>query len=245
MQLNQHTLSAIVVAGGTGSRMQQALPKQFALLAGEPILVHTLRTLLSFKPAIQTLVLVMHPDYLDHWRALAPQYLSAGDMARIHLVAGGETRTQSVWHGLELVTQRHSPGGKTEHSLVAIQDGVRPLLTTHLLRACYDSAAKRGSGVAAVPVKSSLRRVTPQGSSAVDRSEYFAVQTPQTFRLAQVLDAYRKLHDDPAGYTDDASLVEAAGFAVHLCPGSYENLKITSPADLEVAEQILRKRAED
>lgn len=244
MQLNQHTLSAIVVAGGTGSRMGQPLPKQFALLAGEPVLVHTLRVFLYFKPSIQTLVLVMHPDYIAHWRQLAPHFLNDEEQARIHVVAGGDTRTESVWHGLQLVAQRHSPGDKTEQSLVAIQDGVRPLLTSDMLRLCYETAAKRGSGVAAVPVKSSLRRQTAQGSEAVDRSLYFAVQTPQTFRLAQVLDAYRQLRQSPEPFTDDASLVEAAGFAVHLCNGSYDNLKLTTPADLELAEQILRRRQE-
>lgn len=238
MQLNQHSLSAIVVAGGTGSRMGLEQPKQFALLGGKPILIHTLQRLLSFKPELHTLVLVIHSDWWDLWQKLAEEHLGA-QVQRILTVAGGDTRTQSVWNGLRAVAERMSPGAKTEASLVAIQDGVRPFLTHDLLRRTYELAATQGSGIAAVPVKSSLRQRMDSGSRTVDRSEYFAVQTPQTFRLGLILDAY-KTHRT-GQFTDDASVLEAAGQPVYLCEGDYDNIKITTPADMEVAQMLLRR----
>jgi len=235
-------LAALVVAGGVGSRMGLDRPKQFALLGGVPILVHTLRTLCSYAPGLDAIQLVMHPDWHSHTAHLLDTYLP-GEGARIQLSRGGATRTESVENGLHALADRlNDRGDDTAHCLVAIQDGVRPFLNHRLLADSYASAQQHGSGVCAVPVKSSLRLRTPGGSQAVDRSLYYAVQTPQTFRLDLIRKAYAQRNTAPTQpYTDDASVLEAHGTPVHLCAGDYDNLKITSPADIEVGEMILKR----
>lgn len=227
-------LFAVVVGGGSGTRFGADRPKQFVPLAGKPILVHTLERFLRYSDSLR-IVLVLPVAYISYWQAEQTQYLSPEDCKRITLAPGGNTRTGSVYNGLKALGQHI--GIPTENQLVAIQDAVRPFANPELLTDAFASAAEHGSGIAAVPSKSSLRRKTDTGSVAVDRSEYYAVQTPQVFQLPLLWDSYQRLAHK--SFTDDASLVEAAGHPVHLVMGSYDNLKITTPEDLALAELIL------
>lgn len=228
--------AAVIVAGGSGSRMQSELPKQFLPLAGRPVLVHTVQRFLQFDPVLPV-VLVLPADHLRFWERLSPVHIEPSQLARVTLTAGGASRTDSVQAGLQaLADQVDDPS----QYLVAIHDGVRPFATVDLLQRAYESAAEHGASVACVPVKQSLRHQPKLGESQpVDRSEYFVVQTPQTFRLDQILISYLDRPDLP--FTDDASLHQAAGHTVAICEGSYDNIKLTTPEDMFVGEGILKR----
>ncbi|RMG68337.1 MAG: 2-C-methyl-D-erythritol 4-phosphate cytidylyltransferase [Bacteroidetes bacterium] len=231
-------LAALIVAGGSGSRMGAGVPKQFLPLGGKPILVHTLRRFLAFDPGL-LIVLVLSEDSFNHWQHLGPRHLSEDDLGRISLCPGGESRTQSVFMGLQrLAAQVRDPAD----CLVAIHDGVRPFATEALIAGTYRQTTPDEGAVACVPVKASLRRQAPYGKSqAVDRSQYLEVQTPQTFVLSQILAAYRQRPHD--AFSDDASLFEAQGGRIRICEGSYDNIKITTPEDLFVGERILARQS--
>ena len=228
-------LVALVVAGGSGSRFGSAVPKQFLALAGVPVVVHTVRRFLDFAPHLRVVV-VLPQVHLATGDDLLRQHLGADQLGRVRCTVGGATRTASVTAGLQEASSWLS-ADELPRALVAVQDAVRPFANAPMLQASFASAAQHGSGVAAVPSKSSLRRRTATGSVAVDRSEYFAVQTPQTFRLPELLAAC--LAPPPGEFTDDASLMEAAGHNIHLVAGGYDNIKITTPEDLILAELLL------
>lgn len=212
-------LFAIIVAGGSGSRMQSAVPKQFLLLSGKPILQHTLELFLTLLPAPQ-LILVLPARDRPTWAALCQQH---DFYPAIRIVDGGTTRFQSVRNGLNTIT--------AAEGLVAVHDGVRPFVTPDIIRNSYETAGRTGSAVACVPVKDSVRVVEPDGrSQAVDRSQYRLVQTPQTFQLPLFRRAFAV--EEQSFFTDCASVVEYAGFPVTLIDGSYANIKITTPEDL-------------
>ncbi len=227
---------AVVVAGGSGTRMGADMPKQFLLLNEVPVLIHTVRQWLSL-PGMNRVVVVLPKDHHQTWRNMAADYGISEEKCPI--ATGGATRTQSVFAGIETVAQHSSDPANT---LVAIHDGVRPLFTHEMAEAAFALAAEKGGAVACVPVKASLRIMDAQGGTQpVDRSLYLEVQTPQTFRLDLLLTAFRtRPHDN---FSDDASLFQAAGNVVVPSPGAYSNLKITTPEDLEVAYRLLNKNS--
>ena len=225
----------LLVAGGTGTRMETDIPKQLILLRNRPVMFHTLDNFLSLSPDLAA-VLVLHSSILDQWDNLADQWLSAEERNRVFVCPGGAERTSSVSNGLEKIAEISEAGD----SLIAIHDAVRPFAFPEILSAAYEMAQDKGSAVACVKVKSSLREMTDSGSKAVDRSRFFHVQTPQIFRLGDLRKAYQERPHDK--FTDDASLMEAAGHSVSLCEGSYDNIKITTPEDLAVAEIILSRQ---
>ncbi|SOD98684.1 2-C-methyl-D-erythritol 4-phosphate cytidylyltransferase [Spirosoma fluviale] len=226
---------AIIVAGGSGSRMKSDIPKQFLLLNGKPILQHTIEQFLAVQlpplssqtghtPALQlqtvNIILVLPARDLPTWDKLCEEH---NFHPNIKTVIGGNSRFQSVRNGLQAID---APDG-----LVAVHDGVRPFVTPAIIQASFETAARVGSAVTCVPVKDSVRVIGADGSSqAVDRAQYRLVQTPQTFRL----DLFRKAFqsEEQAFFTDCASVVEFAGFPITLIDGSYENIKITTPDDL-------------
>lgn len=209
------------------------VPKQLLLLLGKPILVHTIERFLALGDDV-TVCLSLHPQLLAQWPSLQKQYFASLPLHRIVTCAGGATRTLSVLAGLNLL----GTIGGDKPALVAIHDAVRPVISSSLLEAAYQMAADKGNSVVCVPVKSSMRRITPEGSVAVDRNLYYHVQTPQVFMLDSLLTCFAsRKHDD---YTDDASLAEESGVNIHICEGSYDNIKITTPEDIAVAEQLLR-----
>ena len=210
---------AIIVAGGSGSRMKSAVPKQFLLLNGKPVLQHTIERFLAFSDAL-TLILVLPQRDMATWAALCDKH---SFYPAIQTVTGGQTRFQSVKNGLRAI--------KATDGLVAVHDGVRPFVSIEIIQAGFETAALTGSAVACVPAKDSVRLVDETGDSqAVDRARVRLIQTPQTFRLDWFRTAFAA--DEQSHFTDCASVLEHAGFAITLIEGSYENIKITTPDDL-------------
>lgn len=223
---------ALLVAGGTGTRMGADVPKQFLPLAGQPVLLHTLRRFAEATPDAR-LLLVLPADQHAYWQELLTAH---PDVPPHQVIAGGATRLASVKHGLAAVADA------PDEALVAVHDGVRPLVAAVVIREAYRMAAERGSAVAAVVLKDSLRRMTSAETSASeDRAAFRLVQTPQTFPLGTLRRAYAAIADDDPTLTDDASVVERLGRPITLIPGDYANLKITTPEDLVVAEALLRR----
>ena len=217
---------AIIVAGGKGTRMKSQTPKQFLELDGLPVLVHTIEAFYRYSEAIKV-ILVLPADDIITWESLCVAY---NYNRQVVLTIGGDTRFQSVKNGLEKIE------GNT--GLVAIHDGVRPLVSQDIVGASFRLAAVHGSAVAAVRLKESIRKTDQDTTIAVDRSDYRLIQTPQSFDLAVVKKAYQ-IKEEPS-LTDDASVVERSGHAISLFEGSYSNIKITTPEDMVVAEALLK-----
>jgi 2-C-methyl-D-erythritol 4-phosphate cytidylyltransferase len=219
---------ALIVAGGRGTRINSDVPKQFLEVNGLPVLMHTINAFLDYAPDIQ-IVVVLPEEEISRWKALCETYHFTAD---ITLQPGGQTRFQSVKRGLERISG---------DGLVAVHDGVRPLVRKELIAATFACAAANGTAVAAVRPKESLRQDTDDTTRAVDRTRYWMVQTPQTFRISLLREAYQ-LDEDPT-LTDDASVVERYGYAISLVEGQYDNIKITTEEDLVTAEALLRKKS--
>lgn len=218
---------AVIVAGGKGTRMGSALPKQFITIDGLPILMHTINAFHAYSPDLR-IILVLPQEDFQTWASLCKQFNFG---KAIELQAGGSTRFQSVKLGLSRISG---------DGIVAIHDGVRPLIAPTVIARSFQVAAKERSAVAAVNLKESIRIVEPGGTKALDRSLFRLIQTPQTFDVALIQAAYT-LTEDPR-LTDDASVAERAGHQVTLIEGAYENVKITTPEDLVFAEAFLRSQ---
>ena len=223
----QDSLYALVVAGGSGNRMQSSTPKQFILIGGKPVLLHTLEAFHHYDPSIQ-IILVLPTAEKGRWKELRQEYQCQVPHA---IVEGGESRFQSVKNGLALVPPE---------AVVAIHDGVRPFVNPEMLREGFATALEKGSAIATVPLKESIRELLPEGSKAKDRSQFLMVQTPQTFKAGIIKKAYRQAESPQ--FTDCASVAEADGNKVHMIAGSYQNIKITTPEDLLLAENILKRK---
>ena len=219
--------AVIIVAGGAGSRMQSNVPKQFLPLAGKPVLMHTLEAFHAFRRDLQ-IVLVLPAGQMNYWQELCKA--RPGFAVPHSLVAGGETRFHSVRCGLAAASGR----------LTAVHDGVRPLVSGDTLERCFRAAARWGAAVPVVEPVDSMRCLVEGGSRAVDRSAYRLVQTPQVFRTSLLKEAYLQAYT--SRFTDDASVVEAMGHTIHLVEGNRENLKLTTPFDMMVAEALLAER---
>ena len=214
---------AIIVAGGKGLRMGGDVPKQFQLVGGRPVLMHTLQQFRNAMADLQ-IILVLPREQQDYWRERCRQY----EFGVEHRVAdGGQTRFHSVKNGLALI-----PDG--EEAIVGVHDGVRPFASADLIRRCYAAAVEAEAVVPAVPVVESLRH---EERGAIDRKGYRLVQTPQTFSIPLLKAAYRQAYLET--FTDDASVVEAYGHRVAMIDGIRENIKLTTPFDMVVAEALL------
>lgn len=217
---------ALIVAGGSGSRMGSTLPKQFLNIHQLPILMHTLHKFHQADASIE-IILVIAEDAQPTWQALVQQH----DFQVPFLMAkGGQTRTESVKNGLAIIPEK-SP------SLVAIHDGVRPCISPHIILQSYEVAMQKGTAIAAVALKDSIRKQVAGQTQARNRADYFLVQTPQTFQTHLIREAYQKTAAE--NMTDDASVAENAGFDIHLIDGDYRNIKATTPEDLKVLEVFL------
>ncbi len=214
---------AIIVAGGKGLRMGGDLPKQFLPIGGKPVLMRTLEAFYAYSPAVR-IVLVLPRDQQAYWQALCRSH---GFTLPHEVAEGGETRFHSVQNGLRLV---EVPG------LVAVHDGVRPFVSQEVIARCFRLAAEKRAVVPAVAVVETLRHIEGQGSRTVNRDAYKLVQTPQVFDAALLKEAYTQPYT--TAFTDDASVVEAMGVPVYLTEGNRENIKITTPFDLKVAEAL-------
>ena len=220
---------AIIVAGGSGARMQSEMPKQFLPLDGKPILMRTVEAFLNYSQHI-SIILVLPSSEISRWKEICNDFQLS---ISISLAEGGESRTQSVKNGLAKID--------IDESLVAIHDGVRPLIHPELICNSFKLAQIHGCAIASTELKESLRKVDNDFTIATDRAKYRSIQTPQTFQTKLIKAAYKKF-DELSGFTDDASVAEKFGQKILLFEGSYENIKITTPEDLLFAEAILKSR---
>ncbi len=225
----------IIVAGGQGLRMGGDLPKQFIPIEGKPVLMHTIEAFHRWD-ASASLVLVLPDGQRGYWEMLCREI---GCRAPHRIAGGGETRFHSVLSGLRMVSEEirealHSG----EKVLIAVHDGVRPFVSQEVIAACFDEARVSGAAIPVVAMVDSLREKTENGSRPVDRSRYVAVQTPQVFDADLLMRAYAQ--DYTPQFTDDASVVEALGHPIHTVRGNRENIKLTTPFDLLIAQSLLR-----
>ena len=220
--------TAIIVAGGTGQRMGTTLPKQFLAIEGKSILLHTIG---QFATAFADInfIIVLPADYIQDGKALIT---SSGLSQSFQFVAGGDTRFQSVKNGLA----QADPA-----SVVFVHDAVRCLLTPDLIQRCYQQAVEKGSAIPAVSSTDTIRILEGNQHHVVDRANVMMIQTPQTFNAALLMKAFDQAYQP--SFTDEANVLEASGKEVYLIEGEYENIKITRPLDLAIAEYILAKRA--
>jgi 2-C-methyl-D-erythritol 4-phosphate cytidylyltransferase len=219
--------TAIIVAGGSGTRMKQDIPKQFVRLQGIPVLMHTISVFYSYDPAME-LIVALPPQYMDYWRELCA---GCHFETEHRLVSGGLTRFDTVKNSLAAVQNK---------GLIAIHDGVRPLVSHATIDRCFALAAEKGSAIPCIPVNESMRIQNNDDNHPVDRAPYRLIQTPQVFRWEILKKAYEREYLPE--FTDDAGVVEKAGFPVYLVEGNVENIKITNPSDLLIAGALMKNK---
>ena len=234
---------AIILAGGKGLRMGGDIPKQFLPVGGEPILMRTIRRFRNYSQELN-IILVLPREQHDYWNQLCREYAFEVNYA---VTEGGPTRFHSIVNGLRLVPDE-------EQGVVSVHDGVRPFPSVSVIADCYETARTTGSAVPVIPVVETVRHLEKGSSGAstgsdnlrslasttVPRDEYRLVQTPQAFDIQLHKQAYRQPYCE--AFTDDASVVEAMGHAITLVEGNRENIKITTPFDITVAEAIVAAR---
>ena len=223
----------IIVAGGSGTRFGAQLPKQFLMLGDKPILMRTIEAFGENRDGSFDVIVTLPADQLELWRRLCEKY---GFAVPHRVVAGGETRWHSVKNALDSI------GDVAGVDVIAVHDGVRPLATANLIRRVLEAARRDGAAIPVVPLNDSVRQLAGDGTShALDRSLLRAVQTPQAFDARLLIEAYRQPFAPM--FTDDASVVERYGHHVTLVEGEPQNLKITRPMDLALAEYLLNPDA--
>lgn len=218
--------AVIIVAGGSGKRMQSALPKQFMMLGGLPVVAHTINTFSEALPGAE-IVVVLPEEHIPLWRNLAARF----DIAVHRCIAGGKERFHSVKNGLDALSE--------EVEYVAVHDGVRALATKKMILRVQLAAEETGAAIPVTEVVDSYRRVDGSESYIVPRSELRIVQTPQTFSAELLRRAYEQPFSDK--FTDDASVVEALGAKITLVEGERRNIKLTTPEDMLIAERLLEE----
>lgn len=223
---------AIIVAGGSGTRFGAELPKQFLELGGKPILMRSIEAFANSGNCPVDVIVTLPSDQMDLWQRLCDRY---GFDVPHRVVPGGETRWHSVKHALD------SMGDVNEVDIIAVHDGVRPMVTADVICRTIVAARRDGAAIPVVALNDSVRQVVGEASHALDRSALRAVQTPQAFDARLLLDAY-SLPYQPT-FTDDASVVEQLGHPITLVEGDPHNLKITRPMDLALAEYLLNSNA--
>jgi 2-C-methyl-D-erythritol 4-phosphate cytidylyltransferase len=217
---------AVIVAGGNGLRMGAFIPKQFLTLKGKPVIWYTVNTFLHAYEDMQV-ILVLPEEHIERGEEIISSF---NQQQRITITKGGSTRFHSVQNGLNLVE---------EDAIVFVHDGVRSMVSTTLIKRCYEHALMKGSAIPAVAATDSIRIADGEHSVVADRAKVKIIQTPQTFRSNIILPAFSQVYSD--AFTDEATVVEAYGTKVFLCEGDYNNIKITRPVDLLVAEKILEE----
>ncbi|MGH7274609.1 MAG: 2-C-methyl-D-erythritol 4-phosphate cytidylyltransferase [Nitrospiria bacterium] len=226
-------VTAIIVAAGVGKRMGQTTPKQFLPLAGQPLLAHTLIPFEAVQEVREIIVLVP-TGWEEHCRSVVIEKNGFKKVSKV--ISGGKERQDSVYIGLMEAA--------TTSGVIVVHDGVRPLITEALIQISIKTAAHCGAAVVAIPLTDTLKQVTLDGlvKRTLKREGLWLVQTPQTFQKKIILEAYAAALRDHFSGTDDAALVERAGFPIKIVPGSAMNLKVTTPEDLRQAEVLLKER---
>ena len=216
----------IIVAGGKGLRMGSDIPKQFLPIGGKPVLMRTIERFREYSADLQ-IILVLPEAQQDYWKDLCEKY----DFKVVYQLAnGGQTRFHSVQNGLALVPD-------DAEGVVGVHDGVRPFPSIEVIKNCYETARTKKAVIPVIPVVETVRHLEDEGSVTVPRDKYRLVQTPQTFDIQLLKAANRQPYND--GFTDDASVVESYGHAITLVEGNRENIKITTPYDLKIAEVLI------
>ena len=216
----------IIVAGGKGLRMGSDIPKQFLPIGGKPVLMRTIERFREYSADLQ-IILVLPEAQQDYWKDLCEKY---NFKVVYQLANGGQTRFHSVQNGLALVPD-------DEEGVVGVHDGVRPFPSIEVIKNCYETARTKKAVIPVIPVVETVRHLEDEGSVTVPRDKYRLVQTPQTFDIQLLKAANRQPYND--GFTDDASVVESYGHAITLVDGNRENIKITTPYDLKIAEVLI------
>lgn len=233
--------TVIIVAGGKGLRMGGDLPKQFLPLQGQPVLMHTITMFYQWDSTVD-LIIVLPEKHVAYWKMLSKEL---NFKIPHRAVSGGETRFHSVQHGLDAVHDisrlceyaNQSGTEEVAKKLIAIHDGVRPLVSPEVITACFKTAETYGTAIPVIPIMESIREINGDESRPFDRSRLCVVQTPQVFHADILIGAYNQPYN--AQFTDDASVVEATGHKIHLVNGNIENIKITTPFDLQYAEYFI------
>jgi 2-C-methyl-D-erythritol 4-phosphate cytidylyltransferase len=216
---------AIIVAGGTGSRMKGYVPKQFMMLKGKPVILYSMEAFYTYDADMQIIV-VVHPDFIGYWK----QICEGMKVTIPHtIISGGLTRFHSVKNGLNTIT---------EDGHVAIHDAARPLITAGFIERLFSVATEFGCAIPVVTLNDTVRIIEENSSRQLDRNLLKAVQTPQVFGVSNLKKAYKQ--EISSLFTDDASVFESAGFTIHLTTGHYGNIKITLPEDISMAEVFLK-----
>lgn len=219
----------IIVAGGQGSRMKSDIPKQYLEIGDVPIIIRAIQCFLKFNKNIHFIVCV-HPSYKPHMEDLVRTFNLSEHS--ILITQGGDTRFQSVKNGLQ---QIHTD----EPAIIGIHDAARPFVTAQTIEQCFETARTKGNAVPCLPVNDSLRKISNNINHSVNRNEYKIIQTPQCFEFSRIKKAFEQ--DYNTGFTDDATVLENTGESIHLVEGNPENIKITSPFDLVIAEALAKK----
>ena len=214
----------VIVAGGSGSRMGTATPKQFLELFGLPVLMHTLKKFRQSVPEGE-IILALPEKERNTWQSLCEKHHF--DVPH-KIVVGGKSRFHSVKNGLQKINEK---------SIVTIHDGVRPLVSETVIKNCIQSAEKFGATVPTLPIQDSIRKISNNGNQIADRNQFVLVQTPQCFQSEIILKAYQQKYR--SSFKDDASVVEQLGQKIYLVEGNKENIKITTPEDLKIAEVLV------
>ncbi|MDX2301983.1 MAG: 2-C-methyl-D-erythritol 4-phosphate cytidylyltransferase [Microscillaceae bacterium] len=216
---------SLIVAGGSGTRMNHSLPKQFIKIGNYPILMHTIFQFTRLNEPLE-IILVLPENEIGTWNELVAAY---NFKIQVQIVYGGNTRVESVKNGLAQI--------KEENSLVAIHDGVRPFIRPEIIQKSFDIAQEKGNAIVAVNPKDSIREIKGDRNVSRNRADYRLIQTPQTFKTPLIQEAYQQKNIEL--FTDDAGVAENNGLHIHLIEGDYRNIKITTPEDLLIAKAFL------
>jgi 2-C-methyl-D-erythritol 4-phosphate cytidylyltransferase len=224
---------AVIPSAGKGERMKKGVSKPYLLLAEKPILAHTLSPF-EESPFVDEVIVTVSPGEVEYCRR---EVIEAFHLSKVHQVlAGGKERQDSIWEGLKRVP--------SDCEIVIVHDGARPLVTRRLIESSIEAVQRYGAVVTALPLKDTVKTVSREREIVETpvRHTLMAIQTPQVFRFEVIWKAYEKAYRDGFYGTDDSSLVERIGIKVRVIPGTYENLKITTPEDLLLAEVLLKRR---
>lgn len=219
----------VVVAGGVGERTQKNIPKQFVEIHQKPIIIYSLEVFSKVHPDA-LIVIACHKEYIEYCKTLIQKYLPTS--SNIVVIEGGKTRFHSVKNSLDFLHQIKFSG------IVAVHDAARPCITTQLVQTCLQEAEKYTNAIPAIPMYESIRQITTNGNTMVDRSQFVVVQTPQCAMFDTIYKAFQQTYKEI--FTDEANVLESFGIPIHLCDGDKNNIKITYPIDFEIASLILK-----
>lgn len=218
--------NVIIVAGGSGTRINNPQPKQFIEINNKPIIIHTIEKFFKSEKNI-SIYIAVHPDYHKYLSDLIQKFFPENN---IHIALGGETRFHSVKNALQEI--------KTNEGIVCIHDAARPMVSVETIKRCIETTVAKGNATPFVPVNESLRELNHEKNIAVNRNDFVIIQTPQCFRINEIKSAFEQTYE--SAFTDDASVFEKAGHEINLVMGNIENIKITYPIDLLLAQQYLK-----